>query len=149
MARILIIEDDKIMAECIARAITKAMSVEISYFSNVVEAVQSLNEALPDLICLDILLDGPDGFSLLNELNSYADTAQIPILIITSLNLQAQNLRHYNVQKVLQKETMTPLEIGETVQEILVTQELNCEANQDAQAISKTQKLSYKKADHA
>lgn len=122
MARVFIIEDDKNMAECIARAIAKTTKAEISYFSNVVTALQSFEDNLPDLICLDILLDGPDGFSLLNELNSYADTAQIPILIITSLNLQVQNLRHYNVQKVLQKETMTPQEIGETVQKILAAQ---------------------------
>lgn len=119
MTQILIIEDDKIMAECIARAIDKVVAAEINYCSNAITAMQTLDDKLPDLICLDILLDGPDGFSLLNELNSYPDTAQIPIVIITSLNLQNQNLQHYNVRKVLQKETMTPLDIGETVQQIL------------------------------
>ncbi len=121
MKTIFLIEDDRIMSECIARAIRKSQSepVELYTFTNGITAIQALNNKLPDLICLDILLSGPDGFSLLNELTSYNDTAKIPVIIISSLDLSRQDLSCYNVKTILQKETMTPSSISEAVMEVL------------------------------
>lgn len=155
MARIMIVEDDEIMAECIAQAIdacevgTSALvqdvrrseldiadsnvqpqhkknsatgiqlQHEIRHFTNAIAAMAALDKVAPDLIILDIVLDGPDGFSFLNELASYDDTAKIPALIITSLDIDRASLKHYGVKQVLQKETMTPGQIRQTVKEIL------------------------------
>ncbi len=119
MAKVLIIEDDPIMAECIALALGKIKNLEIGIFSNAIEAMPALDTAPPDLICLDILLSGPDGFSFLNELSSYPDTSKIPVIIITSLDLNQQNLSYYNVRQVFQKATMLPQDISACAEEIL------------------------------
>lgn len=108
---IMIVEDDPIMAECIARA----ANLPATIFTNAIDAVQALNDSLPDLIFLDVLLDGPDGFTLLNELASYTDTAQIPVVLVTSLNLSHHDLSHYGVIGILSKDTMTPQEIASYV----------------------------------
>lgn len=104
---IFIIDDDRLMAECIARATKK----ETKIFSNAIEAMQALDEKLPELIFLDILLDGPDGFTFLNEIVSYSETAEIPIVIVSSLDLTNQDLSDYGVIGILNKDTMTPQEI--------------------------------------
>lgn len=104
---IFILDDDEIMAECIARAAKKPYRI----FSNAIEAMNAINDDLPDLIFLDILLDGPDGFTFLNELASYPDTAQIPIIVVTSLDLKLDHLENYQIQKILKKDEMTPKEI--------------------------------------
>ena len=128
MSRIFIIEDDKIMSECIARAVGKALPNDaendvsehnIYTFTNAVEAMAALDNNLPDLIFLDILLSGPNGFSFLNELISYSDTMKIPVVIVTSLDLESRNLSHYGVVKILQKETMTPEMIMDMTKEVL------------------------------
>lgn len=121
MADILIIDDDEIMCECIERALISAMSnnLQIRRFGNAIEAMMAVNEKVPDLVILDIVLSGPDGFSFLNELISYSDTIKIPVIVITSLDLDGLDLKHYGVCKILQKESMTPQEIGSGVQEIL------------------------------
>lgn len=107
---ILVIDDDEIMAECIARACEEFGKVRT--FSSGITAMAVLDEAeLPQLIFLDVLLDGPDGFTFLNEMASYADTAKIPVVIVTSLNLQNQDLSAYGVVGILQKDTMRPEEI--------------------------------------
>lgn len=111
MQKIFIIEDERTMAECIALSLRQLGEVEIEIFGDVIAAIQALDDALPDLICLDVLLDGPDGFTLLNELSSYSDTAQIPIIIISSLELPAEQLAHYGVVALLDKATMRPAEI--------------------------------------
>lgn len=119
MARILIIDDDKMMAECFAYALKTVKDYEISTCAHAIAAMEFLDHQFPDLIVLDILLDGPDGFSFLNELISYPDTMKIPVIIVSSLDLTRQNLSHYGVVGILQKETMTPEQLLTSVKEAL------------------------------
>lgn len=106
---IFIIDDDRVMAECIARMLRQAEpDLDVQIFSNGIEAVAALNDVVPSLIFLDVLLDGPDGFTVLNELVSYTDTAKIPIVLVSSLNLQKHDLSNYGVVKILHKDTMKP-----------------------------------------
>lgn len=112
---IFVIDDDEIMAECIARACD---SVKTKIFSNGILAMQALDcDELPQLIFLDILLDGPDGFTFLNELISYTDTTKIPIVVVSSLDFRNTDLSAYNVVKVLSKDSMYPEQIRELVEE--------------------------------
>lgn len=119
MTRILIIDDDQMMAECFACVLKTIRDCEISICANAIAAMELLDHQFPDLIILDILLDGPDGFSFLNELISYRDTMKIPVIVISSLNLQRQNLSHYGVVGILQKETMMPAQLLTLAQETL------------------------------
>ena len=106
---IFVIDDDEIMAECIKRACNKR---EVKIFSNAIEAMEEISEGeIPKLIFLDILLDGPDGWTFLNEMVSYSDTAKIPIVIVSSLDFSGKDLSAYGVVGVLNKETMRPEEI--------------------------------------
>ncbi len=105
---IFIIDDDEIMAECIAKACQKDTRI----FTNAIEAMHALDDGeLPQLIFLDILLDGPDGFTFLHELMSYTDTAKIPIIVISTLNFKQQDLSMYGVVGTLDKSTMIPQDI--------------------------------------
>lgn len=109
---IYIIDDDEIMAECLARNCKKENT---RIFSNVYEAINAIDDDFPDLIFLDILLDGADGFTLINELASYSDTAKIPIVIVSSLDLRDKDLSNYGIVGVLNKSNMTPKEVRDYV----------------------------------
>ncbi len=117
--RVWIIEDDPIMASCLARSVKTVQNVVTQQFGDIISATASLSDELPDLIVLDILLNGPDGFTLLNELSSYSDTMRIPIVIVSSLQIATQNLRHYGVVKILNKETMLPRDLAGMVEKTL------------------------------
>ncbi len=111
---IYVIDDDEIMCECVARACGEK---SVMTFGNAIEAMAEISDgAVPDLIFLDILLDGPDGFTFLNELMSYSDTVSIPIVILSSLELGGQDLSEYGVVGVLDKAKMTPQEIRDYVE---------------------------------
>ena len=111
---IFIIDDDEIMSECIASAISKH---EVKLFGNAIEAMNVISEGdIPEMIFLDILLTGPNGFTFLNELVSYDDTSKIPIVVVTSLDLARTDLSDYGVVGILEKETMTPKDIREYVE---------------------------------
>lgn len=109
---IFVIDDDRVMAECIARAVGR----ETRIFADGIEAMGEIAEGnLPEMIFLDILLSGPDGFTFLNEMISYTDLAEIPVVVVSSLDLSGQDLSSYGVVGILNKDTMTPKEIKEYV----------------------------------
>lgn len=110
---IFVVDDDPVMAKCIADAAGK----ETKIFGDAIEAMNALEDGLPDLIFLDILLTGPDGFTFLNELISYSDTAKIPVVVVSSLDFGGKDLSVYGVVGVLSKDTMTPAEIKGYVDE--------------------------------
>lgn len=110
---IFIIDDDKMMAECIKKVCQKD---DVKIFSNAILAMEEISDGkIPDLIFLDILLDGPDGFTFINELMSYSDTANIPIVIVSSLDYSKADLSSYGVVGILNKDMMTPMEIKKYV----------------------------------
>lgn len=111
---IYVIDDDEIMAECVASAANK----ETKIFTNAIEAMNAIaGGEMPEMIFLDVLLDGPDGFTFLNEMSSYADTGKVPVVIITSLDLGEKDLSVYGVVGVLSKEKMMPKDIAKYVAE--------------------------------
>lgn len=112
---IYIIDDDKMMAECLAREVSAVYEGEVQIFTNGIEAVATFEDGIPELIFLDILLDGPDGFSFLNEICSYSDTGRIPVVVVSSLNLSDAELSDYGVVKILDKSTMLPADVRECV----------------------------------
>ena len=121
---IFIIEDDPDFAEIYQKHLARNFpEIPLQIFYNAIEANAAFSELseeeLPSLIILDVLLTGPDGFTLLNELLSYPETSQIPVLLISSLNLGQMSLQAYNVRAILNKETFTPDDFINKVQDIL------------------------------
>ena len=111
---IFIIDDDEIMAECVARAAGGTVKI----FGNAIEAMNAIADGeLPDLIFLDILLTGPDGFTFLNETISYKDTVEIPVVIVSSLDFGERDLSTYGVVGVLNKDRMRPDDVRKYVEE--------------------------------
>lgn len=121
---IFIIEDDPDFAEIYQKHLVRNFpEIPLQIFYNAIEANVAFSELseeeLPSLIILDILLTGPDGFTLLNELLSYPETSQIPVLLISSLNLGQMSLQAYNVRAILNKETFTPADFVIKIKNIL------------------------------
>lgn len=109
---IFVIDSDIEMAKCVARA---CEGHDVKIFSDAVVAMQAISEKVPELIFLDVMLVGPDGFSLLNEMISYTDTAKVPVVIVSDLNFDKVDLNVYGVVGVLNKDMMTPAEVKEYV----------------------------------
>ncbi len=103
-----IIEDDQIFAEILGRY---CYPHQVEIFHDTVSAIQALDDDVPNLIFLDILLDGPDGFTYLNEIVSYADTCLVPVVLISSLYRALPPLLDYNVVAYLDKTNFTPHDV--------------------------------------
>lgn len=133
---VFIIEDDPDFAEIYQKHLARNFpEIPLQIFYNAIEANAAFSELredeLPSLIILDVLLTGPDGFTLLNELLSYPETSQIPVLLISSLNLAKFSLHAYNVRAILNKETFTPADFVNQVQDILKSTNYSSARNDD------------------
>lgn len=117
-----ILEDDPIFARLFSKSLRRAFpDSTVSTFENAIDAINALPDDCtpPSVIILDVLLTGPDGFTFLNEIASYSDLSNIPIIIVSSLNFPMQTLESYNVKKILNKATMIPQDLPAAISEIL------------------------------
>lgn len=110
-AKILIIDDDFLLSELLANSLSPEFLVEIA--NDAYQALASLEREVPDLIVLDILLPALNGLGFLNDLRSYADTVQVPVIICSSIagQLNQDLMQASGVVRVLDKTTMQPSDI--------------------------------------
>jgi two-component system cell cycle response regulator len=84
--RILIVDDEPLNVKLLA-AILSSDSYEITRAYNGDQALKKANEELPDLILLDIMMPGIDGFEVTRRLKSNLETRDIPIILITAYDV--------------------------------------------------------------
>ena len=123
-----ILEDDPSFARLFSKSLHRAFpDSTVSTFEDAIDAINALPDGCtpPSVIILDVLLTGPDGFTFLNEIASYSDLSNIPIIIVSSLNFPMQTLESYNVKKILNKATMTPQDLPAAISEILSVKIVN------------------------
>ncbi len=82
-SKILIIEDDPTSLRLIEYAL-KQHGYQVLTTLNGLEGIITAQKEEPDLIILDIMLPGIDGFEVCRRLHSGSQTANIPILIISA-----------------------------------------------------------------
>jgi len=82
---ILVVDDDPMNVKLVD-AILKKDGYESLKAYNGIEALAQVEEHHPDLILLDVMMPGKDGYQVTRELKGNAATAGIPIIMITALN---------------------------------------------------------------
>lgn len=113
---IFVIEDDRGWESYYRRILKK---YELGFFHDGVEAIAAMDEKTPDLVILDILLTGPTGFAVLNEMRSYSELEKVPVIIVTSVSMKTSIAEQYGVVEVLDKGKMMPQELLGAVQGVL------------------------------
>ena len=116
--KILLVEDDQWFAETIDENLkTNGYKTKIS--PHAVAAINDIDDFQPDVIIMDLLLTGSTAFNLMNELQSHADLAKIPIVICSNLSaqLKLKDLKPYGAKALLDKTSMKP---GDIITEINV-----------------------------
>ena len=84
-SKILVIDDDKDLRDSF-QAILESQQYEVVTAANKEEGREKVKSEKPDLIILDVMMDGnQDGFELARELKSDAELKSIPILMTTGV----------------------------------------------------------------
>ena len=86
-ARILVVDDQRSNVEMMA-GVLKARGYSVCTAFDGQEALEQVREIYPDLVVSDILMPGIDGYDLCRRLRSAPETALLPVILVTSLDVQ-------------------------------------------------------------
>jgi PAS domain S-box-containing protein len=121
-SHILVIEDD----EVICRAVKRSLDEEgwsVVTAGNGIEGLAELNKQIPAVILLDLMMPEMDGFEFLEELHQNPLWLNIPVVVMTSKDLTADERARLNggVERVLAKGTLSRHRFLDEVRRIVST----------------------------
>jgi DNA-binding response OmpR family regulator len=94
--KILVVDDD----EHILRSLSQYLELEdfdVVSASSGPEALQLFEQEKPDLLVLDVMMPGMDGFQVLESLRQNPETAHVPVLMLTARDQHNDILKGYQM----------------------------------------------------
>jgi len=85
---VLVVDDEPMVREVVSNYLTRD-GLEVREAADGPTALEQLQIQLPDLVILDVMLPGLDGFSLLSSLRREAD---VPVIMLTARNEEADRI---------------------------------------------------------
>lgn len=118
--KIMWVEDDQFLNDIIAH---KLSTTKYRFFhaSEGEEAIKMIQEEIPDIIVLDIILSGMDGFEILRRIKTDQTINHIPVIMLSNLGQESdlERARELGAVRFLIKATVTPDEIIGEINEVL------------------------------
>ena len=84
MAQIFIVDDDARVSEAARHQLTAA-GHQCTVIGNGKQAIESLSNAEPDLVILDVMLPGTSGFEVCRTLRRKANTYKVPVIFVSAM----------------------------------------------------------------
>jgi twitching motility two-component system response regulator PilH len=89
--KVLIVDDSPTERYFLTELLTKN-GFAVSAAENAEEALMKVKAIAPDLILMDVVMPGQNGFQLTRQLSRDPATSSIPIIMCTSKNLQTDRI---------------------------------------------------------
>jgi len=89
---IYLVEDDANVRELVCYAL-RSSGYEVMGFGESQGFWEALNEKVPQLIILDIMLPGEDGYAILSKLKSSKETANLPVIMLTARTAEYDRIK--------------------------------------------------------
>jgi DNA-binding response OmpR family regulator len=84
-ARVLVVEDDPVI-QLLVSEVLRAESYDVRLADDGESGLALVREDPPELVVLDVMMPGLDGYEVLGHLRADPATAGIPVLLMTALN---------------------------------------------------------------
>ena len=130
---IFIVEDDAATREMLYRMLQKegyslALAENGQQAMQMIEACLSVEDPqqaqrLPDLILLDLMMPEMDGFQVIAELRRHPQTQNLPVVVITAMDLSEQDYQRLNgsVRQILEKGAFSREQLLQEVRELVLS----------------------------
>ncbi|MFA5000897.1 MAG: response regulator [Candidatus Paceibacterota bacterium] len=118
--KILIVEDDEFLRSLNAKRLeTEGFKVSVAVDGQ--SALDLIPKELPDLIFLDLLLPGVDGFEVLKKIKADEKTKAIPVIVFSNLGQKEDIEKAHNLgaQDFLVKANFTLDDVVLKIKEVL------------------------------
>jgi CheY-like chemotaxis protein len=101
---VLIVDDDRGFCRLVERMLAtdeRGFDVRRAYSGE--SGLQALRTKRPDLLLLDLIMPGVDGFQILEEIQGEPDLADVPIVLLTAASFAEDALAQRRGQMVIQR----------------------------------------------
>lgn len=116
---ILLVEDDKFLSSILVSRV-ESFQGKIIHVNSGEDALKELEKNIPDIILLDILLPGIDGFEVLKSVREDERTKKTPVIVISNFNQRKDIDRAAEFgASFLVKALITPDYIVENIKKVL------------------------------
>ena len=88
---VLLVDDEKVSLKILSDLLKE--DVDIALAKNGIQALEKVKQLKPDLILMDVLMPGIDGFEVISLLKANKETDSIPVIFITGLNSAGEEER--------------------------------------------------------
>ena len=92
MSMVLIVDDDLTARETLM-AMLEGQGYDLQVAKDGIQALKMLEQLQPDLIILDVMMPGMDGYEVCRHIRSTPQLAEVPILLLTALDDRASLVR--------------------------------------------------------
>ena len=92
--RVLVVDDDRAVRDALRRAL-QLEDLEVDVAADGMEALARVREAAPDLLVLDVMMPGVDGFGVVRRLRQ--DGVDVPVLLLTARDAVADRVTGLDV----------------------------------------------------
>lgn len=118
--KIMWVEDDRFLSDIIARKLSTT-NCSLVHANDGEEALEILPKEMPDIILLDILLSGMDGFEILKRIKENEKTKAIPVIMLSNLGQKSDidKGKDLGAARFLIKATVTLDEIVDEIKNVL------------------------------
>jgi CheY-like chemotaxis protein len=82
--KVLVVEDDRSIQMVLELVLTRMAKCDVVLASEGNEGLAKIKEHKPDIILLDLMLPGIDGFEICKRAKEDPETKQIPIIFLTA-----------------------------------------------------------------
>lgn len=115
---VLIIDDNVGMCQLVERGLTAGahpFTVRVAYDGE--SGLLAMREQQPDVVILDLMMPGLDGFGVLNEMQADPDLQGVPVVLLTATSYSEDRVTQQATQFVVQRtQPWTPAELLRLVQ---------------------------------
>jgi twitching motility two-component system response regulator PilH len=115
MAHILIVDDSPTDAYLV-KNILESQGYQTSEATSGEEGIQKAKEIRPNLIIMDVVMPGLNGFQATRKITKAPETSSIPVVIVSSKNMESdrawglmQGAKEFLVKPVKQDELLTTI----------------------------------------
>ncbi len=123
---VLLVEDDKFLRELIVQKLEKE-GFEAQSAIEAKEAFKLINEKKPNIVLLDLVLPGIDGFSVIHKIKENPQTSDVAVIILSNLGGKddLERAMSEGASDYLIKANFTPGEIVEKIRNVLSQKAVN------------------------
>ncbi|MHB8572070.1 MAG: ATP-binding response regulator [Candidatus Dormibacteria bacterium] len=115
-ARVLLVDDEANGRQLVGAALDRCGAELVSVASGA-EALSSLDQRIPEVILVDLLMPDMSGFELVLRLRSRSETAKVPIIVVSAKDLTPTDMAALNgrIQRFVSKADVDANDLCRTV----------------------------------